>query len=128
MPTALELGPKGWKTYTEAFIRRRAFAGTKSIEIEERERLLDQVRELATILKERFGAKRVVLFGSMAQEDWFSPDSDIDLAVEGLRPEHYWKAWEALEEEIRDRPVDLIAIESASEPLRKSIDRYGVEL
>jgi uncharacterized protein len=128
MPTALELGPEGWKPYAEAFLRRRGPAERENIEIEERARTLSQVRELATMLKEKFGAKRVVLFGSMAHEDWYTPDSDIDIAVEGLSPEDYWRAWEELEDKIRDRPVDLIEIESASEPLKKSIDRYGVEL
>ena len=128
MPTALEIGPQGWKAYAEAFISRRARTASKGVKLEERERILTQIQKVAALLKSEFGAKRVVLFGSMAHEAWFTPDSDIDLAVEGLKAEHYWRAWEALEEEILDRPVDLIDIESASESLRKSIDRYGVDL
>ena len=128
MPTALEIGPQGWKAYAEAFISRRARTASKGVKLKERERILTQIQKVAALLKSEFGAKRVVLFGSMAHEAWFTPDSDIDLAVEGLKAEHYWRAWEALEEEILDRPVDLIDIESASESLRKSIDRYGVDL
>lgn len=128
MPTALELGPEGWKSYREASSRGPLYSEEKGVKLKERERILRQVRKVAGLLKAEFGAKRVVLFGSMAHEAWFTADSDIDLAVEGLRDEHYWKAWEALEDEIRDRPVDLIDLESASESLRKSIDRYGVDL
>src|SRR4030043_2469048 len=115
MPTALEIGPQGWKAYAEAFISRRARTASKGVKLKERERILTQIQKVAALLKSEFGAKRVVLFGSLAHEAWFTPDSDIDLAVEGLKAEHYWRAWEALEEEILDRPVDLIDIKSASE-------------
>jgi predicted nucleotidyltransferase len=129
MPTALELGPEGWKSYTDALISRRAASRKKGRkELAERERILRQVQKAATLLKAEFGAERVVLFGSMAHEAWYVPDSDVDLAVDGLRADSYWRAWQALEEVIQDRPVDLIDLESASESLRKSIDRYGVDL
>jgi len=35
---------------------------------------------------------RVRAFGSLVHEDRFHPDSDIDLAVDGLKPSDYWKA------------------------------------
>jgi len=56
------------------------------------------------------------------------PDSDVDLAVEGLIGEDYWRAWRLAEEIIGDRPVDLIEMETAGESLRRAIQRYGVEL
>jgi len=64
----------------------------------------------------------------MAHEAWFDSDSDIDLAVEGIKPEDYWRAWEAAETMIEDRLVDLIDVESASGSLKESIERYGVIL
>ena len=79
-------------------------------------------------MKARFGARRVVLFGSLAHAAWFVPDSDVDLAVEGLVGGDYWEAWRLVEEVIGDRPVDLIEIERAGESLRRAIERYGVEL
>jgi predicted nucleotidyltransferase len=94
----------------------------------ERVRLLDRVREAADALKARFGARRVVLFGSLAHAAWFIPDSDVDLAVEGLKGDAYWEAWRLTEEVIGDRSVDLIEIEMAGESLRRAIQRYGVEL
>jgi predicted nucleotidyltransferase len=94
----------------------------------ERARLLSRVREAAEALKARFGARRVVLFGSLAHAAWFVPDSDVDLAVEGLAGGDYWRAWRLVEEVIGDRLVDLIEIETAGESLRRAIERYGVEL
>jgi len=93
-----------------------------------REQLLDRVREAAAALKTRFGARRVVLFGSLAHAAWFAPDSDVDLVVEGLAGEDYWQAWRLVEEIVGNRPVDLIEIEMAGNSLQQAIRRYGVEL
>ena len=75
----------------------------------------------------RFGAKRVRLFGSLAHGGWFRPDSDLDIAVEGLEGRVYWQAWGYLEDTL-NRPVDLVALETAGEALRRAVDRYAVEL
>ncbi|NOX63199.1 MAG: nucleotidyltransferase domain-containing protein [Chloroflexi bacterium] len=128
MPTALELTREEWQPYLQAARRRQAPQALTPTERQERERLLDRVRELATVLKKRFHARRVVLFGSLAHTAWFAPDSDVDLAVEGLAPDAFWEAWRLAEEIIGDRPVDLIEIESATSSLRKAIERYGIEM
>lgn len=128
MPTALELTREGWKPYLEAARRRPALPEPTAAEQGERARLLARVREAAEALKAQFDVRRVVLFGSLAHAAWFVPDSDVDLAVEGLREDDYWEAWRLVEEVIGDRPVDLIEIESAGESLRRAVDRYGVEL
>jgi predicted nucleotidyltransferase len=128
MPTALELTSEERKRYIEAASRRPPAPDLSPEEKRERERLLEQAREAAAVLKERFGVRRVVLFGSLAHAAWFVPDSDVDLAVEGLADRDYWRAWREIEEIIGDRLVDLIDIERASESLRRAIERYGVEL
>lgn len=90
--------------------------------------LLARVREVAKMLKSRFGVRRVVLFGSLAHASWFAYDSDVDLAVEGLETKDFWDAWRLAEEMLGDRPVDIIEIETATESLRRAIDRHGQEL
>jgi len=128
MPTALELTREGWKSYLEAARRRPVPPELTPAERRARERLLDRIREAAAVMKARFGARRVLLFGSVAHAAWFMPDSDVDLAVEGLVGDNYWQAWRLVEEIIGDRPVDLIEIEMAGESLRRAIQRHGVEL
>lgn len=128
MPTALELTRQEWQPYIEAARRRLARPKMTSAQQHERERLLALVREVALQLKRQYGAKRVILFGSLADTDWFLPDSDVDLAVEGLAAGDFWQAWGLVEQVIVDRPVDLIEIETASESLRHAIRRYGIEL
>jgi predicted nucleotidyltransferase len=69
-----------------------------------------------------------VLFGSLAHGGWFTPESDVYLAVEGVSSADYWRAWRAAEEAIGDRQVDLIDLADASDSLKRAIQRYGVEL
>ena len=128
MPTALELTREGWKPYIEAVRCRPTPSGLSPDERHARERLLGRIRDASVALKSRFGARRVILFGSLAHAAWFMPDSDVDLAVEGLTGNDYWKAWRMVEEIIGDRPVDLIEIETAGESLLRAIQRYGVDL
>jgi len=128
VPTALELKREGWQQYVEAHRRRPRSSKLTAGERRVRERLLARVREAASLLKERFGVRRVILFGSLADAAWFQVDSDVDLAVEGLSPEDYWDAWQLVEDIIQERPVDLIEIERAGRTLRHVIEQYGIEL
>lgn len=128
MPTALELERGEWRRYQRGLLRRSVPRQLTPEEQRERDRLLARVRELAKMLKRQFGVRKVVLFGSLARMSWFTPGSDVDLAVEGLETRKYWRAWKLAEEIIADRPVDFVEIESVSDSLKKAIDRYGVEL
>jgi predicted nucleotidyltransferase len=127
--TALELRREGWKSYLDGARRRLAIPELAESENRDREQLLERVRRAAGILKSQFGARRVLLFGSLAQPFWFREDSDVDLAVEGLKSgKDYWEAWKEVEEIIADRVVDLIEIEAAGESLKQAIQRQGAEL
>ena len=128
MPLASELTAEDLKRYRESVHRRSAPRTLTPTEQATREALLRRVREAAALLKGRFGARRVILFGSLAHQAWFAPDSDVDLVVEGLASRDYWQAWRAVEETIRSCEVDLIDLETASLSLRQAIQRHGVEL
>lgn len=128
MPTALELTREERTRYIESARRRPAPPEMTAAGQITRERLLSRARQAAAMLKSRYGVRRVILFGSLAQAVWFRPDSDVDLAVEGLAAEAYWPAWRLLEEMIGERRVDVIEVETASESLRRAIERHGVEL
>ena len=128
MPTALELTHEERKRYIESVRRWPASPDMSPAEQAARTRLLERIRKSAADLKTRFSVRRVILFGSLAHSGWFASDSDVDVAVEGLRTADFWDAWRLLEDAIREREVDLIEMESAGESLRRSIERYGVEL
>lgn len=85
-------------------------------------------QQAAALLKDRFGARRVVLFGSLARRDFFHRRSDIDLAVEGVKSQDFWRAWCALDTLGCEFEIDLVDVETASPALRLEIDQEGVEL
>jgi predicted nucleotidyltransferase len=82
----------------------------------------------AALLKERFDAKRVLLFRSLARRDFFHQRSDVDLAVEGIRSQGFWRAWSALDTLGCEFEINLVDVETASPSLRLEIEREGVEL
>jgi predicted nucleotidyltransferase len=74
------------------------------------------------------GARRVVLFGSVAERRTHAR-SDIDLAVEGLDAADYFRAYAAAEDAIAPGPtLDLVRIEEAPPRLRQAIGRGEVLL
>ncbi len=125
MATALELTPDQLKKFIK-YHRRRKPPILTAAEIFEREELIAQAREAASILREQFNAKRVVLFGSLAHQAWFTPQSDVDIMVEGVND--YFHAWRVVEKIISKRRVDLIDWDMASEGLKRAITRKGIEL
>lgn len=77
----------------------------------------------ATLLRERFGARRVILFGSAAGDAPWHSRSDLDLAVEGLSPEQHWQALNACYELLPpELTLDLIPLESAWPELRARLE------
>lgn len=84
-------------------------------------------RSLARLLVDRFGARRVVLTGSLARGD-FVQGSDIDLAAEGIAADSFYQAGAELEAEAEGLGVDLVPIESASAAYLEALSRDGVEL
>jgi len=69
-------------------------------------------QECAMLLVEKFKSKKVYLFGSVV-EGSFRKGSDIDLAVEGLKPKHYFRAIVELYKISNGLKIDLIPLESA---------------
>jgi len=66
-------------------------------------------RKCTRILGEKFGATRVYLFGSLA-EDLFWEGSDIDLAVEGMSLKQYLRALAELKV-IEDVHFDIVHLD-----------------
>ena len=128
MTTALELPREAWQTYIENARHRSSLPALSPAEQETHEHLVKKAHEAASILKNRFEAKRVVLFGSLAHRAWYIEESDIDMAVEGLKPKSYWEAWRTVEELFDGRPVDLVSVETARPSILQAIARYGIEL
>jgi len=85
-------------------------------------------RAAARRLKDRFGATRVLAFGSLVDADRFGLRSDIDLAAEGIPAGEFWRAWCDLDSLPGGFDIELIALEAASPGLLDEIRMHGVEL
>ncbi len=90
--TALTLSPEELEKYRplEAIRRRKA---KTSMEVTRRRRsAFAAARKAAWLLRDEFGVKEVILFGSLARRNGFTLFSDIDLAVRGISPERFFEA------------------------------------
>jgi len=86
-----------------------------------------EARAVAELLVRDFGAKRVWLFGSLAKGATFRRNSDIDLAVEGLRADDLFRAvGRALG--LSDFSIDLKPIEELPAAWRERILKEGEAL
>ena len=92
------------------------------------EQAWELARTAAHLLCERFGATRVVAFGSLAHRDWFSPWSDIDLAAWGIPADQFYKAVAVVTGISQDFHVDLVDPESCRLSVQQSIEREGIDL
>jgi predicted nucleotidyltransferase len=94
---------------------------------ERRDEAWGVARRIAVLLQERFEADRVIAFGSLVRMDRFDDHSDIDLAVSGIPPEQFFKAWSAAAA-LSPFALDLVDLADCSPALRLVIDQEGVAL
>ena len=78
---------------------------------------------MAAQMLEAYGARRVVLFGSL-NEAQPGPEADVDLAVEGLPVADYFAVLAELMALFGTR-VDLVRLEEAPESLRERVEAEG---
>lgn len=107
--------------------RARAVERRKRLE-ERRSRAWAVAQRSAAILRDEFGARRVLVFGSLLQPRLFHERSDVDLAVWGLDERRYLRALARLLDLEPEIEVDLIEAEQARPELLHVIERDGMGL
>ncbi len=107
---------------------RKRYEERVSRRLREREALAREVAaEAARVLLQDFGARHVWLIGSLGRGT-FGPQSDVDLLVEGLKPELYLRALGRLLSLNPNIQVDLIPLEETSAPFRALAEKERVNL
>ena len=126
--TALDLEKAGWPR--EELLQYRPWQAVERHSRDQdlilrRDRAWEVARKTATMLKERFGAARVLVFGSLAHGAWFTPRSDIDLCVDGIPVEKFFHAEADVEAMASGFKIDLVDLrECSSELLRHPVTRH----
>jgi predicted nucleotidyltransferase len=127
-PTALDLSPEALKKYRplDAVRRRRVEQAAEISSRLRRARLA--AHKAAKLLKTKFGAKEVILFGSLARRVDFTRWSDIDLASRGIPSERYLTAMDTVLHMNPEFKIDLAELETCRPAMRKSIEADGEPL
>jgi predicted nucleotidyltransferase len=124
--TASELTPAEVERYRESLKSRQIRIDEQTrIRLEDAQRVAARA---AAILKEKFGAVRVVAFGSLTSSDLFHQHSDIDLAAWGIKDRDYFRAVGVLQAVDPRFSIDLISFEDAPPALQQTILQNGVDL
>ena len=93
-----------------------------------RVRAMEISREAARILKKKYGATRVGLFGSLARSSMFATTSDIDLYAEGIPGGLFFEAEAEIEKIAKGFRVDLVETKECPPHLLREIEDEGIDL
>lgn len=76
----------------------------------QREKNIRKLEEIKKVLC-HYDVKKIIVFGSLIEREKFRLNSDIDIGVEGLKDENFFKAYAELIDKI-DVKIDMISIEN----------------
>ena len=108
MTTALDLSQEQWSSYS--------LATTPTIRADQ-----ERWEHGWHLLRERFGATRVAVFGSLSSPNSFDAHSDIDLVVWGIPPAQFYQAVAAVTGISHEFEVDLVDGDTPPPYLSKTI-------
>ena len=126
--TALDLSPQQWKSYRPVRPAETHDTGQTRRTDRRRQQAWRVARQAAMLLRDQFGAHKVVVFGSLVHDAWFTSWSDIDLAAWGIPPEHFYGAVAAVTGLSSVFRVDLVDPEACRASLRTALERESIEL
>jgi len=123
--TVLELTAQEWQAYQPSAQLGRLV----EMQSDERRQAAWQVaRQAARVLRQEFGASRIVVFGSLPHRSGFNPWSDIDLAAWGIPADRFYRAVAVITGLSPDFKIDLLDLETCKPALRQIAEREGVDL
>lgn len=101
----------------------QAIRHRKEMREELRRRLLKKIFSVLDELSPKYGYKEAYIFGSITEEGKFNPESDIDIAVTGLKNEKYFAFMAELFNKL-EYEVDVVQLENSR--LREKIESRGI--
>jgi predicted nucleotidyltransferase len=110
MPAHTAESTAGWATYAAGARRRSRAAARRNAAWNAL--AAEQALAASRVLKSEFGAREVILFGSVARNAG-RPGSDVDLLVAGVAPDQWFAACAAAADLVTCGDVDLVPRERA---------------
>jgi len=92
------------------------------------EKAWNKARIISAILKNKYAVKKVFVFGSLTDPELFDENSDIDIAVEGIDEELFYKAMGDIISKIGTFKVDLVDFNDCKKTIFDAIKREGIEI
>ncbi len=92
------------------------------------QRAWQTAHQVANMLYEDFGATQVAVFGSLAQQKWFSKRSDIDIVVWGLSSDLYLRAVAEIIGFSQEFKIDLIYFENCKGLFRERVQNQAIPI
>jgi predicted nucleotidyltransferase len=80
------------------------------------------------LLRQQFGATRVVAFGSVIHRSWFTPWSDIDLVAWNVPTNEFYRAVAVVTGLSPEFEIDLLDPDTCPPALRQRVEQEGIEL
>ena len=85
-------------------------------------------KKVAKLLRSRFQAQRIAVFGSLLHEARFTAWSDIDIAAWGIPPEQTLRAIGAVMDLDSSFEINLVDVNTCPPALLKAIEKESVDL
>jgi predicted nucleotidyltransferase len=108
----------------DTFLLDEALARRRAGQEQDRQKTLADTLRLLDELGSRYQLHRAYVFGSVNRPGRFRPESDVDIAVESIEPEHFFTAMSAFATAL-GREVDMVELDKCHFAHR--IRKEGVE-
>ena len=92
------------------------------------QRAWQTAHRVAAMLYEDFGATQVAVFGSLAEQDWFSKGSDIDIVAWGISSDKYFRAVAETIGFSQEFRIDLVCFEDCKGRFRERVQKQAVPI
>ncbi len=86
------------------------------------------VQKISVLLRDRYMAKQIIVFGSLTNKERFTRHSDIDLAISGLTFKQFYQAVDDIELIARDFKVDLVNLDRCRQAVAERVNREGLAI
>lgn len=122
--TALMLSREAYKQYNPFFHLARKKNGVQ----DRYKRAYKTAKTVAGLLRNKYQVKKVYIFGSLSDINYFTEWSDIDLAVAGIQSSNFYKAVADVEHFNQEFEIDLIDLSDCSKKIKQSVESFGIEI